>query len=149
MFLYKIQYLAYTEFEAVLGQTSMSITVELEVVATSSPSSFLFFFPPTSCWSSGFLVVNRDSVGAGGEPEVCEAGEVGDAGEAGETGDGGDVGDGGNRGVNGGVLLTCTSLSRLSGGAGAAGGSGFFSAVMVTSSSWVGACFWAAKLTSY
>lgn len=83
------------------------------------------------------------------------AGDAGEAGVAGETGDGGDVGevgDGGKRGGDGRVWLACTSPSRLvwvSGSAGAAGGSGLFSAVLVRSSSWLGACFWANTLSSY
>lgn len=133
----------------------MSITVELVVVATSSSPSLLFSFASTSCCPCGSPAVGCDSGRAGGEPEAGEAGDAGEAGEAGETGDGGDVGkvgDGGERGGDGGSWLACTSPSRLSwlsGNAGAAGGSGLFSAMLIRSSSWVGACFWACTLTSY
>lgn len=148
-------YLAYTEFEAVLGQISPSITVEFDVVSTSSFPS-LFFFATNSPWSSGFLAAGCDS-GAGGEPQAGEAGETGDAGvagDAGETGDGGDVGDageGGERGGDGGVWLACSSLFMISwhcGSADSTEGSGFFSAVLVSSSSSVGTCFWGSMLMS-
>ncbi len=84
--------------EAVFGQTSVGITVELVVLAASSssfPSSF-FSFASTSCSSSGIPAVGCDS--GGGEPEPGEAGDAGEAGEAGETGDGGDVGEVGDGG---------------------------------------------------
>lgn len=117
----------------------MSInTVELDVVATASSPSLLSSFVSTSCCSSGFPAVGRDS---------GEADDVGDAGEAGETGDGGEVGEvgeGGDRGGDGGAWLVCASPPRLSwfsGSTGASGGSGLFSDVLVRSSSWVGGCF--------
>lgn len=156
-------YLEYAKVEAVLGQTLVSITVELVVIATSSsPSSHpVLSFPSTSCCSSGFPPVGWDSGGPEGEPdpaepaEVGDVGEAGEAGEAGETGEGGDVGDvgdGGVRGGDGGGGLTCTTLSKpssVSEGPGAAGGSGLFSDVLVRSSSWVTTCFWTGALTSY
>lgn len=90
-----------------MGQTSISVTVELVLIATSSsPCSHLFFsLASTCCCSSGFPAVGCDSGGPAGEPErgeAAEVGDVGDAGEAGETGEGGDVGDGGERGGDGG-----------------------------------------------
>lgn len=156
MCLHFICYLAYTEFEAVLGQTSRTITVEFDVVVTSS-FPFLFIFATNSPWSCGFLEAGSDSGGAGGEPQAGEAGETGDAGVAGdacETGDGGDVGDvgdGGDRRGDGGVWLACASLSMVSWHSGIAdstGGSGFFSAVLVSSSSSVGTCFCGSMLIS-
>lgn len=156
-------YLEYAKAEAVLGQTFVSITVELVVIATSSsPSSHpVLSFPSTSCCSSGFPDVSCDSGGPAGEPDpgdpagVGDVGEAGEAGETGETGEGGDVGelgDGGMRGGDGGGGLTCTTLSKpspVSEGPGAAGDSGLFSDVLVRSSSWAMACFWAGVLTSY
>lgn len=155
-----LHYLEYAKVEAVFGQTFVSITVELVDIATSSsPSSHpVLSLPSTSCSSSGFPAVGCDSGGPAGEPDPgdpAEAGDVGEAGEAGETGEGGDVGEvgeGGVRGGDGGGGLTCTTLSKPSSaseGPGAAGGSGLFSDVLVRSSSWATACFWAGVLTSY
>lgn len=100
-------------------------------------------------------MVGCDSGGAGGEPQAGEAGDAGETGEAGEIGDGGDggeVGDGGERGGDGGDWLACPSpsgLSWVSGGPGAAGGSGLFSGGFVRSSSWVGGGFRADIWGSY
>lgn len=77
---------------------------------------------------------------------------AGDTGETGEGGDVGDAGEGGERRGDGGVWLSCPSPSMLSwhsGSAGVAGGSGFFSVVLVSSSSSVGTCgFWGSMLMS-
>lgn len=147
-------YLAYTEFEAVLGQMSISITVELDVLAASSPPSFFFSFASTSCCSSGLLAVGRDCGLAGGEPWAGEVGDAGEAGDAGETGDGGDVGEvgeGGERGAEGGVWWGRPSPSRPSWffrSTESAPGSGF-SSVLVRSPSWLGTNFWEVMLMSY
>lgn len=133
-------YLVYTELEPVLGQTSISITVELEVVASSSSTSLLFFSASASFCCSSFPAASWASVGAGGDPEPGEVGEAGDAGETGEGGDVGDVGEGGERGEDGGVCCVCTSALRsswLSGSCEAAGSSEFFSVLLVGSSSWL------------
>lgn len=138
-------YLAYREFEAVLGQTSIN-TVEPDVVVTAPSSSLFSPFVSTSCCSSGFPAAG---CGSG------EVGDAGDAGEAGETGDGGEVGEvgeGGDRGGDGRIWLACASPSRLSwlsGSTGDAGGSLLFSALLVRSSSCVGGCFWASMLRLY
>lgn len=153
--LHLICYLAYTEFEAVLGQMSLSITVEFDVVATSSFPS-LFFFTSNCPWSSGFPAAGCDSGRAGGEPQAGETGETGDAGvagDAGEIGDGGevgDVGDGGDRRGDGGVWLVCASLSMISWHSGSADSlrsSGFVPTVLDSSSSSVGT-FWGSMLMS-
>lgn len=93
-----------------MGQTSISIPVELVLVtATSSPCSGPFFsFGATSCCSSGFVGSDpgplTGELGPAEAAEVGDAGDAGEAGEAGENGDGGDVGevgDGGERGGEG------------------------------------------------
>jgi len=140
MCLLLIHYLAYT-FDLVLGQTSIRDMVERVVVATSSSLSFFFFF--------FFFFFASTCRCSSGEPQV---GEAGDAGETGDGGDVGEVGKGGERRRDGGVWLASTlpsTLSLVSGRAGAAGGSGFASSVFVRSSSRVGACFWACILRSY
>lgn len=101
-------YLAYPEFEAVLGQTSIN-TVEPDVVVPPSPSLSPRLVS-TSCCSFCLSAASCDS------GEVGDAGDAGEAGETGEGGEVGEVGEGGDRGGDGRVSLACASTPRLSSG---------------------------------